>query len=158
MAQTVKVTPVGLYLIGEDFHCRARRQNMNMDFSQKWLLKYRSYYQVSSKTHSHTIYQILGKIVVANYEKIGEFPRISRQISQERFELGRLNWVIWSRTSIPTCSIFFRIVGQGVEARGRFQFSKKSAGGKRLTNCRVALTMKLKLFKGIRWRKGTKSQ
>ena len=26
-------------------------------------------------THSHTFYQILGKIVVADFEKIGEIPQ-----------------------------------------------------------------------------------
>ena len=41
--------------------------------------------QVSSKTHSHTFYKILGKIVFADFEKIGEFPKnFPRRISRER--------------------------------------------------------------------------
>ena len=80
MAQAVKVTPVGLYLIGEDLHCGDRRQNMKVDFYKKWLQQYRLYFQVSSRTHSHTFYQILGKIVAADFEKIGEFPKTSQSI------------------------------------------------------------------------------
>ena len=139
MAQAVKVTPVGLYPIGEDLHCGARRQNMNVDFYKKRLQQYRSYLQVSSNTHSHTFYQILGKIVAADLRKLGNSPKIPRRISREWLEIRRLNFENSSRTSIPTCGIFFRIFGQGVEERGRFQFSKKSAGGKRLTSCRVPL-------------------
>ena len=90
------------------------------------------------------------------WENWGNSSKIPRRISRVPFELQRPHLVIWSRTLVPTRDIFFRIFGQGVEKRGRFQFSKKSAGGKRLTNCRVALAMKLKLFNWIGWEKGAK--
>ena len=48
---------------------------MNVEFSEKRLQQYRSYFQVQSKTHSHTFYQILGKIAIADFEKIGGIPQ-----------------------------------------------------------------------------------
>ena len=50
---------------------------MNVDFSQKRLQQYRSYSQVSLKYQPHTLCQILGKIRMADFEKIGEFPKNS---------------------------------------------------------------------------------
>ena len=119
---------------------------MNVDFYEKRLQQYRSYFQVSSKTHSHTFYQILGKIVGADLEKIGNSPKIPCQISRERFELRQPNSVIWSRTSIPTCVIFFRIFRQGVGERGRFQFSKKIGVGQTAKQLQGPLHNKVEMF------------
>ena len=70
---------------------------MKIDFYEKRLKQYRSYSQVSSKTHSHTFYQILGEIVFADFEKIWKFhkisPKIPRQISRERLEIRQPNSV-----------------------------------------------------------------
>ena len=50
---------------------------MKIDFYKKRFQQYRSHFQVSSKTHSYKFYQILGEIVVADFEEIGEFPKNS---------------------------------------------------------------------------------
>ena len=48
---------------------------MNVNFSQKRLDKYRSYFQVSLKTLFHTFCKILGGIVFTDFEKIWEFSK-----------------------------------------------------------------------------------
>ena len=104
---------------------------MNVNFYKKRLQQYRSYLQVSSKTHSHTFYQILGKIVVADFEKIGEFLKNSRQISLERLELRRSNSVIWGITLMPTCVIFseFSVKGLGNAVASNFRKNRWGANG-----------------------------
>ena len=102
---------------------------MNVEISEKRLQQYRSHFQDSSKTHSHTFYQILGKIVAADFEKIGEFPKnfpsnISRTVRATTTKLGSLEQNI-----DPHTCYFFKIFGQGVEEPGYFQFSKKVGGG-----------------------------
>ena len=64
-------------------------------------------------TPIHSI-KFWGKSLSSILIKLGNSPKIPRRISRERFELGQPNWVIWSKTSIPTCVIFFRILDEGM--------------------------------------------
>ena len=53
---------------------------MKIDFLQKRLDKYRSYFLVWSRATSFKLYQIFGKIEFSDFEKIGEFPKNSPAI------------------------------------------------------------------------------
>ena len=120
---------VGLYLIGEDLHCGDRRQNMKVDFYKSGSnnIVYTSRFR-RGPTPIHSI-KFWGKSLLPILRKLGNSPKLPSRISRERFELQGPNSVVWSRTSIPTRAIFFRIFERGVGERGRFQFLKKIGGG-----------------------------
>ena len=66
---------------------------MEIDFLQKRPHECRAYFEVSSRTSSPKFYQILGKIVFTNFEKIGEFPKNSP---------SNISGMVWDSATKPS--------------------------------------------------------